>query len=303
MLDFTRVFHTGVRVHDVDAAMAELGPTLGITWASVQHMPARSVWTPERGLEHVALTFTYSCEGPQHVELLRGAPGSVWDCGESPGLHHVGVWSDDVAGDVERLPRPGGRSPPPRPLARRRVRLVRLRPIAVRLAASSSSPRPRSRASTRGGRAVRWGANAINRTPHAACRRGRRPAHWRRRGYLAVTDCPNAGTHAGSPASRCSWGARSAPPASARRPTARTPGPRSDRPDRRRSCRRGTRLVGAGRALERHRRRHGAVARLLRGEPDRAGNDDQCHVSVHGRCAPCLSARSRSGTLRRWMDR
>jgi len=101
MLDFTRVFHTGVRVRDVDAAMAELGPTLGITWASVQHMPARSVWTPERGLEHVALTFTYSCEGPQHVELLRGSPGSVWDCGESPGLHHVGVWSDDVVGDVD----------------------------------------------------------------------------------------------------------------------------------------------------------------------------------------------------------
>ncbi len=61
------------------------------------------MWTPARGLEHVALTFVYSCEGPQHVELLRGASGSVWDCGESPGLHHVGVWSDDVAGDVERF--------------------------------------------------------------------------------------------------------------------------------------------------------------------------------------------------------
>ena len=103
MFDFGRVFHSGVRVRDIDAAMAELGEPLAITWATVQHDPARSVWTPEGGLEHVVLTFVYSCEGPQHVELLQGAVGSVWDCGDSPGLHHVGVWSDDVAGEVERF--------------------------------------------------------------------------------------------------------------------------------------------------------------------------------------------------------
>lgn len=103
MLDYQGIYHTGVRVPDVDAAMAEMGASLGITWARVQFTPTRSVWTPQRGLEEVELTFVYSCEGPQHIELLTGSPGSVWDCGDQPGLHHVGVWSDDIAGDVERL--------------------------------------------------------------------------------------------------------------------------------------------------------------------------------------------------------
>ena len=44
----------------------------------------------------IPLRFTYSAEGPQHVELLEGAPGSIWDGREQPGMHHVGLWSDDV---------------------------------------------------------------------------------------------------------------------------------------------------------------------------------------------------------------
>ncbi len=103
MFDFQQIYHSGIRVPDVDAAMVQLGDSLGLTWARVQHSDARTVWTPERGLEEVALTFVYSCEGPQHIELLQGTPGSVWDAGDEPGLHHVGVWSSDVGADVERL--------------------------------------------------------------------------------------------------------------------------------------------------------------------------------------------------------
>lgn len=102
MFDYQRTFHVGVRVPDIDASMAEIGAAQGVTWASVQHADDRTVWTPARGLEQVALTFVYSCEGPHRVELLQGSAGSVWDCGDRPGLHHVGVWSDDVAADTER---------------------------------------------------------------------------------------------------------------------------------------------------------------------------------------------------------
>ncbi|MEZ5375986.1 MAG: VOC family protein [Acidimicrobiales bacterium] len=101
MFDLQQIYHSGLRVADVDRAMAELGPALGVTWARVQYSDNRTVWTPERGLEQVELTFVYSCEGPQHVELLQG--GSVWDAGDAPGLHHLGVWSDDVGADVERF--------------------------------------------------------------------------------------------------------------------------------------------------------------------------------------------------------
>ena len=101
VFDFLRVYHSGVRVPDVHAAMAELGPQLGVTWAEPVSTPGQSVWTPEHGQQHVPLSFTYSCEGPQHIELLEGAPGSVWDGRERPGLHHLGVWSDDVAAETE----------------------------------------------------------------------------------------------------------------------------------------------------------------------------------------------------------
>lgn len=102
MIDFQRMYHTGVRVPDLDAAMQEMGENLGVTWATVQHNPAQSVWTPEHGLQHVDLQFVYSCEGPQHIELLQGQAGTVWDGSEDPGAHHVGVWVDDVAAETQR---------------------------------------------------------------------------------------------------------------------------------------------------------------------------------------------------------
>ncbi len=100
MFDYQQLFHIGMLVPDVDAAMDEIGGSLGLTWARVQHTAQRSVWTPAGGLAHVALTFVYSCEGPQHIELLHGSPGSVWDPATHRGAHHVGVWSDDIPADV-----------------------------------------------------------------------------------------------------------------------------------------------------------------------------------------------------------
>lgn len=101
-VDFTRAYHIGVRVPDLDAAMNEMGESLGLTWCSVQERE-QQVWTPSTGAVTVPLRFTYSAEGPQHVELLEGAPGSVWDGREQPGIHHTGVWADDVAAETVAL--------------------------------------------------------------------------------------------------------------------------------------------------------------------------------------------------------
>ena len=49
MVDYVgTLYHVGVRVVDLEAAMAELGAALGITWASVveREQPA---WTPADG--------------------------------------------------------------------------------------------------------------------------------------------------------------------------------------------------------------------------------------------------------------
>ena len=101
-VDYSRTYHQGVRVPDLDAAMEELGAALGITWCEPQQRE-QAVWLPDAGETSIPLRFTYSAEGPQHVELLEGAPGSIWDGREQPGLHHVGVWSDDVGGETQAL--------------------------------------------------------------------------------------------------------------------------------------------------------------------------------------------------------
>lgn len=63
----------------------------------------QAVWVPGVGTTTVPLRFTCSAAGPQHVELLQGSPGSVWDGREQSGLHHVGLWSDDVPGETMSL--------------------------------------------------------------------------------------------------------------------------------------------------------------------------------------------------------
>ena len=96
----TNAFHVGIRVVDLEAAMADLGPALGATWCQVQERDQR-VWTPEGGARQTPLRFTYSAEGPVHLELLQGQPGTIWDAGDGAGLHHSGIWSDDVKGETD----------------------------------------------------------------------------------------------------------------------------------------------------------------------------------------------------------
>ena len=100
--DYSRLYHQGIRVPDMAAAMAELGPALGVTFCP-PIVAQQSAWLPGIGPTTIALEFTYSMEGPQHVELLCGAPGSIWDGRDAPGLHHVGAWSDDVGAQTKQL--------------------------------------------------------------------------------------------------------------------------------------------------------------------------------------------------------
>ena len=98
----TRCYHVGIRVPDIEKAMDELGESMGVTWCSIQERE-QDCWTPEGGDRKIPLRFTYSAEGPQHLELLQGAPGTIWDGNDSPGIHHTGVWVDDVAAETNVL--------------------------------------------------------------------------------------------------------------------------------------------------------------------------------------------------------
>lgn len=92
-------FHIGAVVVDLDRGMAELSTGLGFEWHTVQErtMHVRTI----DGIAPVSLRFTYSKQTP-HIELLQGDPGSIWGP-EHAGIHHIGVWSDDLDRDAEAL--------------------------------------------------------------------------------------------------------------------------------------------------------------------------------------------------------
>src|SRR4029079_6945245 len=100
--DSSSIFHIGVLVDDLESSMAKLGDGFGLAWAKVVSRQ-QLVWTPGEGQQTTPLRFTYSRQGPNRIELLEGAPGSVWGAARSAGVHHIGVWTDDVAAEVARL--------------------------------------------------------------------------------------------------------------------------------------------------------------------------------------------------------
>jgi hypothetical protein len=79
------IYHVGIVVTDVDAAMLEMAASLGVTWGRPQlvaNLPSGTADGP---------VFVFSLEGPPYYELIRARPATVW---HAPGLHHLGVWCD-----------------------------------------------------------------------------------------------------------------------------------------------------------------------------------------------------------------
>jgi len=103
VIDFQRLFHTGLVVDDLQTAMTELQDALGLTWSTPHHFQALPLWTPETGLQQIDLVATYSRQGPQHVELIQGLANGVYTPLPISAVHHVGVWVDDVPGEVTTL--------------------------------------------------------------------------------------------------------------------------------------------------------------------------------------------------------
>jgi len=103
MFDLQEIFHIGIRVPNIYQAMEEMGEALNLTWAEVVESSGQRIWTPENGQQEIPLKFVYSCEGPQHLELLEGPKGSFWDGSEDSGVHHLGVWTADVRSETDRL--------------------------------------------------------------------------------------------------------------------------------------------------------------------------------------------------------
>jgi len=98
-------FHVGLVVPDIEGAMTAFGGALGLTWARVEQRP-----TPVQtraGRAAPDLRFTYSRQGPPHIELVEAVEVEPWQLPAAGALHHVGLWVDDLDAAVAALEREG----------------------------------------------------------------------------------------------------------------------------------------------------------------------------------------------------
>lgn len=91
-------YHVGIIVPELGEAMRDLTSTLGLSWASEQR--AEMPVLLDGRLVTRDISFVYSTDGPPYVELI-GANEPPWELQD--GLQHMGVWCEDVVGEMEKL--------------------------------------------------------------------------------------------------------------------------------------------------------------------------------------------------------
>ena len=99
-------FHIGIVTDDLGASMGQLAAALGVSWTT-----PGSGGKLFRGVVGRPQPQPVSCishEGPVHIDLIKGEPGTIWEA-TGPRLHHFAYWTDDLEGDVARLVKEGWR--------------------------------------------------------------------------------------------------------------------------------------------------------------------------------------------------
>jgi hypothetical protein len=94
------LYHTGIVVPDLDAAMARLSALAGYQWITPLSytLPFRTA-TETRELTS---TVVYSVQSP-HVELLQEVPGTPWTAAPGNSVHHLGYFTDNLADTARTL--------------------------------------------------------------------------------------------------------------------------------------------------------------------------------------------------------
>ena len=80
--------------------MAQFSDAIGARW--VDHT-VHARYLDENPEVDTDLHTSFSLDGPVHIELIEAAPGTIWDLGTGAAIHHVGLWTDDVAAEAQRL--------------------------------------------------------------------------------------------------------------------------------------------------------------------------------------------------------
>jgi hypothetical protein len=82
--------------------MRQLSAALGVTWTAPGSGGA--LFTGTDGSPQPQPVSCISRQGPVHMDLVQGEPGSIWAAADGqPRVHHFAYWTDDLEGDIARL--------------------------------------------------------------------------------------------------------------------------------------------------------------------------------------------------------
>lgn len=95
------LYHTGMVVADLDAAMVALTATGGYDWTT-PFSSALSVLDNEGREQSVDFRFAYTIQSP-HLELVQEIPGTIWTPAPGNAAHHLGYFVDDLPGTSLQL--------------------------------------------------------------------------------------------------------------------------------------------------------------------------------------------------------
>ena len=94
------LYHIGLIVPDLHAAMAQYTATFGFGWATVHESTPEVMVDGERRQAQIAVT--YSIQGPPYLELVQERRGSIWGA-DGLALTHVGFWAEDLGAGQRAL--------------------------------------------------------------------------------------------------------------------------------------------------------------------------------------------------------
>lgn len=94
------LYHIGLTVPDLRAAMEQYADAFGFGWATVRESTHAVVVDGEQRQAQIAVT--YSLQGPPYLELIEERRGAVWGA-DGLALTHVGFWAEDVSAAMQAL--------------------------------------------------------------------------------------------------------------------------------------------------------------------------------------------------------
>lgn len=87
------LYHIGVVVPDLGAAMARFTQLAGYQW--IRPMKYTLPFRTSTGTRELTSNFVYSLQAP-HLELIQEVPGTPWAAAPGNAVHHLGYFADNL---------------------------------------------------------------------------------------------------------------------------------------------------------------------------------------------------------------